>query len=249
MPATRLSFISSFPALDSYPRIQRQAATIYYVQLIKDKLGLQNATNSSHALDFLKFCYESINDSKENETIQLNLKSAQYQWENIENVTQCEGAFSDFKEEMRVISNLEVYLHRYNRIHAQYEQYQNAVNMIFSQSKLDVHFYPQHEECLKYKKTATDLDNLLLEILQLSINISQANSFEEAYEKTIEIISLYKELMKNDANDAMQMYTNFSMACSWINRVASETQTEAKEIVKEFDTIINHANSLINKII
>ena len=175
-----------------------------------------------------------------------------YSWVNLQDSSQCAIVFKHLKgntTEQDYI-DLDLYNYQESSLEKQYAAYQETLKIIFINSTFNVSNVEDHIICLDLKLNYTTLDNLLILMVQLAVNISESETYNEAYGYAVQVPPLYRDVLRHDEKF---WKTTLKDACGWLSDYAQDTrnnkytfQNALEKVKGDMDAALLQFNNLNN---
>ena len=121
-----------------------------------------------------------------------------------------------------------------NAIEKKYAAYLETLNTLFSNSTFNLSSVEDHAKCLDLESNYTALDNLLILMTRLAANVSEAETYDEAYSYAVQIPPLYRERLRHDETEFPQKREELTETCGWVRNYGQETAEAKDEVIKDF---------------
>ena len=176
-----------------------------------------------------------------------------YSWVNLQDQSQCAKVFKHLKGNItapHVQSDLDFV--EADSVEKQYTAYRETIKTIFGNSTFDVSNVEDHAKCLDLELNYTALDNILILMTQLAVNVSEAETYDEAYCYAVQIPPLYRERLRYDETKFFDLHVTVHKLCGWLYDYALDVRNNNKvledfgKIMDDMDAASRQLNNLNN---
>ncbi len=183
---------------------------------------------------------ESMTDSS---TMNDDDEPRTFPWTTITETAQCESAFTKFKDflaksEDRLQYTTDSDLNLFITVigYKNFETYKENVEKIFTNSSVNLTAIENHVQCLYYENFTAERENLMLKVFSLRADISHTATYADAYKYAKQLVPLYRERQKYDADSFTDMYMKIRYeVCEWIDKDGEATDHEWQLTKREFE--------------
>ena len=211
------------------------------VQRIEDVMLFKRGENNSELIKFFTFCNgvpKPVNSS-----IEQN-----YTWSEVTNFSNCSDVFGVLRANLSSLIVRDLKRMKHKSMEQEYQKYSTFVENIPLTATLNTSVYHGREKCCSYEDEIIYLDNLLNDIIKLAANISETNSFSEAYKYAMQMVKLFEERRQYSAIKIGMMYSDVRTFCRNTYYTIKDTLDELDGPLEYFHDIRLHLrNSVIGQ--
>ena len=124
------------------------------------------------------------------------------------NFSKCNAVFEELRDNLRSLIVRDLKRMKHNSMELDHQKYHTFVENIPLTATMNSSLYHDREKCWSYEREIIYLDNLLNNIIKLAANISETNSFSEAFKYAMQMLKLYEERMQYRAAQIDTMYSD-----------------------------------------
>ena len=172
-----------------------------------------------------------------------------HSWANLQNASQCARVFKHLKGNITDPRYIEIdldYVEK-NAIEKKYATYRETLDNIFGNSTFNLSSVEDHTKCLNFEMNYTTLDNLLILMTRLAANVSESETYDEAYGYAVQIPPLYRERLRHDETRFREMATALRETCGWLNGYAQDTAGNKDKTLKDFEKITDDIDAALRQ--
>ena len=171
-----------------------------------------------------------------------------YPWTTITDRSECKFAMEELKDQMDGFLNDIVGVlirRRKNPIQGMYANYREFLNYIFPNGTFNASSVLSHQECLDIEEKIYEMDDLLLLITKLGANITQSNSYDEAYKYAVQIPPLYKRRLLFNSSEIIPFSNAVQTKCNWLKNFGEDSKIVGERALQDFDKIMDERDTAL----
>ncbi len=134
-----------------------------------------------------------------------------------------------------------------------YKNYHEKVSQVYENSTVDPNDIEEHVNCISHEKEINDTLHIMTDILQLGVNMTKTDSYDEAYNFGLQIAPLYHKVSMITEEELEDISDEIYEACGWLGELSRETREEGRRAVGGFgrvkdekDAALRDFNSMSN---
>ena len=178
----------------------------------------------------------SDKDAIARESSNANRHRSTFSWLNINDRQDCPAAFNDLKQYLNNWQELHLDLKKVKEwwaIEKEYATYKENIAAIFANSTVNVHQIENHNKCLSFEEEYTTLDRIVISMTEITVEIYDVNSYDEAYNSAKLLPPLYRQRLEYNASKFQEMYDYINEVCWWINYDGDDIWEKTEQAMAE----------------
>ena len=137
---------------------------------------------------------------------------------------------------------------RDNAIEKKYANYYESIETVYGNTTFNVSGVDQHNECLAQEANYTFIDNLLILMFKLAVNVTNSDTYDEAYSYAVQIPPLYRQRLNYDKTKFREQQYDLQETCGWMRRYADETSKATDKFRRDFEKVKDERDAAVRQI-